>query len=394
MKLRNKIVVLEDQLANRYVHVVTQAFWDVVRSDDEGIIDAMTECILVRVVRHGDDSVSDYEGIDVSNRDEIVARLSMQNSFIRNIKNKVRRVWEMPDFEYSRLKGRNKKAAMDHSIVVRGNNRGVKQAIIDVDDVVFPKRKWSRFDINNRLGVWKMMTVDEKTKITNTYDMHGDGAVMWEDVINAVVVYFVDVKNLVIDAYVELLKSDQLKMYGDDDLADKSYFFSSLDMVKNKDVRSIEVYVRRNVSAGSEFRYFHFLMCHLGHWTLVVYDTEDGSWKHFNLMRQREDRADIHHNEAVLLKERVSAVMKQSLREFGLDEHSIEANFRQLLESVTKCPQQKPDSLDCGVLVCAIMRQYVYRGDVEWSLQGSNCSVLRANMIKALINYPIREMKN
>ncbi|GMP67439.1 hypothetical protein CsSME_00027424 [Camellia sinensis var. sinensis] len=185
-------------------------------------------------------------------------------------------------------------------------------------------------------------------------------------------------------------------MYGDDDLEEKSYFFSSifLDMVKNKDVRAIEVYVRRNVSAGSEFRYFHFPMCHLGHWTLVVYDIEDGSWKHFNPMRQCGDRADIYHNEAVLLKERVSAVMKQSLREFELDEHSIKANFRQPLESVTKCPQQKPDSLDYGVLVCAIMRQYGYRSDVERSLQGSNCSMLRANMVKALINDPVRGMKN
>ncbi|KAI8009779.1 hypothetical protein LOK49_LG06G01153 [Camellia lanceoleosa] len=271
-----------------------------------------------------------------------------------------------------------------------------------MDDVVFLERTWSGFDVNNRLGVWKMMTVDEKTKITNAYDMHGDGAVMWEDVTNAVVVYFVDVKNLVrqssirgnvIDAYVELLKSDQLRMYGDDDLADKLYFLSSifLDVVKNKDVRVMEVYVRRNVSVGSEFRYIHFRMCHLGHWTLVVYDTEDGSWKHFNPMRQRGDRADMHHNEA---KERVSVAMKQSLREFGLDEHNIEANFCQPLESVTKCPQQKPDSLDCGVLVCAIMRQYVYQGDVEWSLQGSNCSVLHANMVKALINDLVRGMKN
>ncbi|KAI8022241.1 hypothetical protein LOK49_LG03G03837 [Camellia lanceoleosa] len=351
-----------------------------VRGDNEDIVNAVTEFVPIKVAGHGDDGVSDYEGVGVSNTDEIVTGLSMQNSFIRNIKNKVRRVWEMPDFEYSRLEGRNKKAAIDHSVVVRQNYREVKQAVIDVDGVVFPERKWLGFDINNR-------------------------AVMWKDVTNAMLVYFVDVKNLirqscirgnVIDTYVELLKSDQLRMYGDDDLAEKSYFFSSicLDMVKNKDVRAIEVYVRRNVFAGSEFRYFHFPMCHLGHWTLVVYDTEDDSWKHFNPMRQRGDRADMHYNEAVLLKERMSTVMKQSLREFGLDEHSIEANFCQPLESVTKCPQQKPDSLDCGVLVCVIMRQYVYQGDIERSLQGFNCGVLHATMVKALINDPVRGMKN
>ncbi|KAI7979066.1 hypothetical protein LOK49_Contig528G00001 [Camellia lanceoleosa] len=77
----------------------------------------------------------------------------------------------------------------------------------------------------------------------------------------------------VIDAYTEVLKTEQLRMYGNDELANKSYFFNSmcLDMVKNNDVRVMEKYVRRNVLAGSEFRYIHFPMCHLAHWTLVVY---------------------------------------------------------------------------------------------------------------------------
>ncbi|CAL5426087.1 unnamed protein product [Camellia sinensis] len=83
-------------------------------------------------------------------------------------------------------------------------------------------------------------------------------------------------------------------MYGDDDLADKPCFFSSvcLDMVKNDDVRAMEKFVRTNVSAASECQFIHFPMCHDGHWTLVVYDTEDGTWKHYNPMRQRGDRTE------------------------------------------------------------------------------------------------------
>ncbi|GMP47791.1 hypothetical protein CsSME_00015374 [Camellia sinensis var. sinensis] len=85
-----------------------------------------------------------------------------------------------------------------------------------------------------------MVTVEEKFRITKGYDTHGDRAVMWEDGAAGVVVYFSDVKNLirqncirgnVIDAYVELLKSDHLRMYGDNELADKSYFFSSVCLV-------------------------------------------------------------------------------------------------------------------------------------------------------------------
>ncbi|GMP76784.1 hypothetical protein CsSME_00033315 [Camellia sinensis var. sinensis] len=89
----------------------------------------------------------------------------------------------------------------------------VEDNIIDVDAVVLPRKTWSGFGINNRLGVWKMMTIEEKTKITTAYERHRDG--------------------YVIDTYSEVLKTEQYKMYANDETTDKSYFFSSicLDMV-------------------------------------------------------------------------------------------------------------------------------------------------------------------
>ncbi|GMP79117.1 hypothetical protein CsSME_00034786 [Camellia sinensis var. sinensis] len=110
-------------------------------------------------------------------------------------------------------------------------------------------------------------------------------------------------------------------------------------------------------------------------------------------MRQRGDKANVHHNEAIVPKERVSHVLKQSLHEFGLDEQSIVANFSPPLESVTKCPQQKSRTLDCGVILCAIMRQYMYWCDMERSLHGTNCIMLRGNMVKAFVNDPVRGLK-
>ncbi|KAI7997855.1 hypothetical protein LOK49_LG10G02439 [Camellia lanceoleosa] len=329
--------------------------------------------------------------VDLSDVDEGVIVFGVQTSFVRNIKNKVRQERKLPDFEYPILHGRNKKSVTDSCVVVRNDDCVKNDGVIDVDVVVVTGNKWSGFDINNRLGVWKMMIVEKKCKIKQGYDRHSD----------RVVVYFSDVKNLirqssihgnVIDAYVELLKSEHLRMYGDDELANKSYFFSS-DMVKNDDVRTMEKFVHTNVSVANECRFIHFPMCHDGHWTLIVYDTEDGTRKHYNLMRQRGERADVHHNVATLLKERVTNVMKQTLRDFGLDEQSILANFSSSLEAVTKCPQQKPRTLDCGVIVCAIMRQYVHRCDVERSLQGTNCIILRANMVKAFVNDPARGLK-
>ncbi|GMP43608.1 hypothetical protein CsSME_00012904 [Camellia sinensis var. sinensis] len=106
----------------------------------------------------------------------------------------------------------------------------------------------------------------------------------------------------------------------------------------------MERYVTRSVTEGSTCRYIHFLICHDAHWMLVVYDTDNGSWKHFNPMRQRSVRTDMHYNEALMLKERVSNMMKKSLRAFGIDEVGNEVNFSQPLETVAQCPQQKADT--------------------------------------------------
>ncbi|GMP57664.1 hypothetical protein CsSME_00021648 [Camellia sinensis var. sinensis] len=69
----------------------------------------------------------------------------------------------------------------------------------------------------------------------------------------------------------------------------------------------MEKYVRRNVTEGSACRYIHFLICHDVHWTLVVYDTDDGSWRHYNPMRQCSVQTDVHYTEA---KECVTNIMK------------------------------------------------------------------------------------
>ncbi|KAI8009867.1 hypothetical protein LOK49_LG06G00258 [Camellia lanceoleosa] len=240
--------------------------------------------------------------------------------------------------------------------------------VVDVDTVGVAGSKWSGFDLNNRFGVWKMMTFEEKEKIMKAYERNGDGAVMWASGESGVAVYFTDVKSLVrgesicgnvIDAYAETLVTEQAHVCAGDALADKSYFFSSICMsvFKSGNTQTMESYVLKNFASSKECRYIHFPICNQAHWTLVVYDAEDGSWKHFNPMRQRSSsRSDVHYNEALVLKERVSIVMKRSLRADGINEVSIAETFNHPLEAVEDCPQQKADSLDCAIIVCAVMR--------------------------------------
>ncbi|CAL5335936.1 unnamed protein product [Camellia sinensis] len=286
-----------------------------------------------------------------------VPRMGGLNSLVCNIKGKVRKERKLADYEYPLLGVRDRRMGSKNDNVGGEKNCVSGNAVIDVDAVEVAEEKWSGFDINNRLGVWKMMTFEEKTKIKQVYDHNGDGAIVWADDSTGVTIDFTDLKGLVrqsslfcatqvIDAYTELLKTDQLKVFGNDDQADKSYFFSSvcLDMVKSADVGGFDKFVRKNISAGTMCQFIHFSICHNGHWTLVVYDTKSGEWKHYNPMRQRMDRVDVHYTEALLLKERVTNVMKQSLLELGMDVLSIESDFDHMLEAVSRCPQQKAES--------------------------------------------------
>ncbi|KAI8022523.1 hypothetical protein LOK49_LG03G00074 [Camellia lanceoleosa] len=218
------------------------------------------------------------------------------------------------------------------------------------------------------------MTFEEKEKITKAYERNGDRYVQ-ASVDSGVAVYFTDVKSLVrgesicgnpyvfdvvdlhidyfrvsmqvIDAYTETLVTEQPHVYAGDALADKSYFFSSICMsiIKSGSTQTIESYVLKNFASSKEYRYIYFPICNQAHWTLVVYDAEDGSWKHFNPMRQHSSgRSNMHCSEALVLKERVSIVMKQSLRADEIDEVSIAETFNQPLEAVEDCPQQKANS--------------------------------------------------
>ncbi|KAI8008835.1 hypothetical protein LOK49_LG07G02831 [Camellia lanceoleosa] len=435
-ELRQTISMLEDQLADQQVHTVTQAYRmntptgvrDVGASNCEGgsgfgvtVVHDVTpirvglnvgiggDNVTVHTVSDsspvpdrsvGNENLSDLEVGLFPNKGEVI-----RNSFVRNLKNKVRKELRLKDYDYQ-VVGEQEKKKLAYGCKAVGVRKGtVNDAVVDVDTVGVAASKWSGFDLNNRFGVWKMMTYEEKEKIMKAYERNGDGAVMWASGESGVVVYFTDIKSLVrgesicgnvIDAYAETLVTEQAHVCADDVLADKSYFFSSICMsVFNRNNQTMESYVLKNFAASKECRYIHFPICNNAHWTLVVYDAEDGSWKHFNPMRQRlAGRSDVHYKEALVLKERVSAVMKRSLREDGIDEVSIAETFNHPLEAVEDCPQQKADSLDCAVIVCAVMRQYVHHVDVARSLQGTNGIVLRANMVKGFVNDISRGLKH
>ena len=106
---------------------------------------------------------------------EGVPRLDGKNSLVRNIKGKVRKEQKLADYEYPLLGVRDRRMRSKSDNVGGEKNCVSGNAVIDVDVVEVAGKKWSGFDINNRLGVWKMMTFEEKTKIKQAYDRNDDG---------------------------------------------------------------------------------------------------------------------------------------------------------------------------------------------------------------------------
>ncbi|KAI8000120.1 hypothetical protein LOK49_LG09G01498 [Camellia lanceoleosa] len=347
VELRRKIGVLEEQLAEQDVHNVTRAFCMVVDGDTDmaegdgvgrmeratldsvgqrrnyllkssgnfGGIDEKIGGVVVEVIGHGSDVV-EVAGC-VRRRQPVEG---VESSFVRNLKGKVRKDVMKPDFDYG---GVGKMMVGCGKVVDAGRS-------VDVDACAVRSRVWSGFDLNNRLGVWKLMTAVEKEKIRNAYDRDGDSAVMWASSGHGVCVCFVDIKSLVqpssvrgnvIDAYAVLLMEEQDRIAVGVEFPDKSYVFSSICL------RDTVIEIQRG--------------------TVGVLGDDDAT----------------------------------QCGELGV-------------VSVTDCPQQRHDSEDCAIIVCAVMRQYVHHVDIDRSLQGDNCVILRANMVKGFVNDHERGLKD
>lgn len=204
VELRKAISALEDQLVNREVHVVTQTFqcmneegalW-VGRAgghDDHNVQeDSQSDAYLTNVGGHVGGTpkmqdivlgsiILDHAELQLvgTNNSKGVREASQQNSLVRNIKNKVRREQKLSEFEYATMRKvvtslsdrQNDKPADDIGCSIK---RVVNDDIIDVDATVPFGKKQSGFDINRWVGVWKMMTVHKKEKISNVYTQHND----------------------------------------------------------------------------------------------------------------------------------------------------------------------------------------------------------------------------
>lgn len=96
----------------------------------------------------------------------------------------------------------------------------------------------------------------------------------------------------------------------------------------------------------------------------MVYDSNSGTWTHYNSIKTRKGSRDDHFAEAVKVKQWVVNYTKrvpgkvQSIA--GVTSEKMDGP----LEAFGDCPQQHPESPNCAVMVCFIMRQYANNVEV------------------------------
>ncbi|GMQ05629.1 hypothetical protein CsSME_00050582 [Camellia sinensis var. sinensis] len=100
---------------------------------------------------------------------------ALQNSLVRNIKKKNRKEHKLPEYEYPLVLGRQMKPS-DSGVVNEGEcdiKQEIEDEIIEVDNIADPDKTFSRFDLTNRLLIWKLLSTQEKDKFKEAYEKWG-----------------------------------------------------------------------------------------------------------------------------------------------------------------------------------------------------------------------------
>ncbi|KAL7162251.1 hypothetical protein ACSBR2_042684 [Camellia fascicularis] len=303
-------------------------------------------------------------------------------SLVKRVKNKARREFRLSDYEYPGLFGRPQVDAN-----VRLGKLCEPRVIYSVEDVEVKRKTWNGFGMNRRHIVWNMLKDEEKQLLQRMYDLEGDGLIVWDGRHNGTQVHFRDIKDLVIDAYVAMLTEMHKTVSDRPEYVGTSYIYTSVcsDMMRNSSVVSRTKHLNVHMKAARVYN--------ANHWTVMAHDSESGNWKHYNSMRPRRGVRDEHYNEALKVKQWVADHHNKFVKP-RVTLESVGANlFDGSFVSVMDCPQQVPESSDCGIYVCFIIRQYIRGAKVNTMMDGLTPTGLRATMVDMFLSDPGRGLR-
>ncbi|CAL5365088.1 unnamed protein product [Camellia sinensis] len=178
-----------------------------------------------------------------------------------------------------------------------------------------------------------------------------------------------DLAGIVIDAYTEHLLAQKQ--------GTTSFVFISSCHYDEARTRMLNKIMLEAMKA----RYLLFPIHQNFHWTILVLDIEEASWKFYNSMRPRGALPkDPHFNAANEVRQIIEKYIKH---ENPTLIHP--AKFEQQTDNVINSPQQDDTLLDCGILVCYIIRQYVSNKNIMLTFTKEECNQLRVDMLTVFL---------
>ncbi|KAK9287568.1 hypothetical protein L1049_015989 [Liquidambar formosana] len=127
----------------------------------------------------------------------------------------------------------------------------------------------------------------------------------------------------------------------------------------------------------------------LRHWTLLVLDAGEGKWTFYNSLLPREGIEDHHLNKANSVKEYVEEFLRSCV--CGKVPISQDEVKEIILES--NSPQQRDDSVDCGIFVCYIMQRIANGLEVPSKFEPREVRSFRRDMVSMFLNDGDRSWK-
>ncbi|CAL5350096.1 unnamed protein product [Camellia sinensis] len=296
-------------------------------------------------------------------------------SMIKNLKAKERKEKQHdPEFQYPKV-----------AKVTRASKQAAKQVeqstkdkeVLDADAYVLPQpisitKSWV---FPQTLPISRLIKDHIKDILQHISNVSGLEALIWTSELN--IITFEDIGNLIKQK----------------EIANNNF----INMTENQSFR-VSLFDKHIETAWRNYRFLHFPIntggneksTHGNHWTLLVLDKQDNLWRFYNSLRPRRDDAeDKYVKDAKQLQDYVENFLKACLERDAQSQPSFKLinsqNTSYDFEYVNNAPQQESDSLDCGLFVCYIMKQYSKHEPIKSKLSTQEIRLMRAELIERFV---------
>ncbi|KAF7135675.1 hypothetical protein RHSIM_Rhsim08G0213000 [Rhododendron simsii] len=344
-ELRDQIAKMKDRM-NQIVETHAR---EIAMKDKK--IESLDETVLVLLSENSKlwDQLTETVVHEVTQKYRPMTQEEQERSMITRLRARMRKDTQKEEYEY----GRKRKRPTSESSKVEAEVD--PKGVIDVDNFIAGPEKgpFKPKQIRNLRtnAVHRLLSSEEKAKIKKMWDEAYTSTIIWSGTVMGCTVFVEDIRQLivdsaisgnVIDAYVEILSTEQGtvadQMQGDcTQVTNQTVFVftcSFLTMLGCKCPIERKKILERMMPQTASYRYLMFPI-HFGyHWTLLVLDNEEGSWKFYNSMMERTG-VDAHRKAAEQLKNQVESYWK-STRDGLLTTQDCEP-----IVTVQDCPQQE-----------------------------------------------------